>query len=152
MSNIGEDLRKVLMAGLGAVSVATEKSKEFIEGMSQKGEETAQKSKDVLDDLAQKGEAAWEQGKVFNEELKTKIQNAFDGAKEQVSQLDMDEVAQSLSGMTDDALQAVREKLDELIAHRAEQKNEADCAGQDCPGEEPSAEEPSDGEAPKDGE
>ena len=55
MNNFGEDLRKLVLAGLGAVAV------------------TAEKSKDVVDQLVKKGELTVEQGKVLNEELKHNV-------------------------------------------------------------------------------
>ena len=52
--SISEELRKVLLAGIGAVAT------------------TAEKSKDLVDALVAKGELTVEQGKVLNEELKRK--------------------------------------------------------------------------------
>ena len=49
MSNFNEDLKKVLLAGIGAVAV------------------TAEKSKEVVEQLVKKGELTVEQGKVLNE-------------------------------------------------------------------------------------
>ena len=63
MNNWSEDLKKVLLAGIGAVAV------------------TAEKSKEVVEDLVKKGELTVEQGKVLNEELKHDIQEQ----KEEVS-------------------------------------------------------------------
>ena len=54
--SISEELRKVLLAGIGAVAT------------------TAEKSKDLVDALVAKGELTVEQGKVLNEELKHRIQ------------------------------------------------------------------------------
>ncbi len=55
MNNFSEDLKKVLLAGIGAVA------------------STAEKSKEVVDDLVKKGELTVEQGKVLNEELKHNV-------------------------------------------------------------------------------
>ena len=55
MNNFSEDLKKVLLAGIGAVAT------------------TIEKSKDVVDELVKKGELTVEQGKALNEELKHKI-------------------------------------------------------------------------------
>ena len=55
MSNFNEDLKKVLLAGIGAVAV------------------TAEKSKEVVEQLVKKGELTVEQGKVLNEELKHNV-------------------------------------------------------------------------------
>ena len=55
MNNFSEDLKKVLLAGIGAVAV------------------TAEKSKEVVEDVVKKGELTVEQGKVLNEELKHNV-------------------------------------------------------------------------------
>ena len=52
MEKLTDNLKKVILAGIGAVAT------------------TAEKSKDVLDDMVKKGELTVEQGKVLNEELK----------------------------------------------------------------------------------
>lgn len=59
MDGLGENLKKVLLAGVGAVAV------------------TAEKSKDLLDEMVKKGEITVEQGKVLNEELKHNIRQTM---------------------------------------------------------------------------
>ena len=51
MEKLTDNLKKVILAGIGAVAI------------------TAEKSKDVLDDMVKKGELTVEQGKVLNEEV-----------------------------------------------------------------------------------
>ena len=58
MDNLGESLKKVMLAGVGALAT------------------TAEKSKEILDDLVKKGELTVEQGKVLNEELKHNVKKA----------------------------------------------------------------------------
>ena len=55
LDRLGEDVKKVLLAGIGAAAL------------------TAEKSKDVIDELVKKGELTVEQGKIINEELKHDI-------------------------------------------------------------------------------
>lgn len=55
MDGFGENIKKVLLAGIGAVAITTEKSK------------------DLLNEMVKKGELTVEQGKVLNEELKHNI-------------------------------------------------------------------------------
>ena len=62
--SISEELRKVLLAGIGAVAT------------------TAEKSKDLVDALVAKGELTVEQGKVLNEELKRNVSESIQQAKE----------------------------------------------------------------------
>ena len=59
MDQLSEGLRKLILAGIGAVAAAKEKS----EG--------------ILDELVKKGELTVEQGKVLNEELKHNIKDAI---------------------------------------------------------------------------
>ena len=59
METISEMMKKILLAGVGAVATTTEKSK------------------DLLDELVVKGELTVEQGKVLNEELKHNIKETI---------------------------------------------------------------------------
>ena len=52
---LGEGLKKILLAGIGTAAV------------------TAEKSKEILDELVKKGELTVEQGKVLNQELKHNV-------------------------------------------------------------------------------
>ncbi len=54
LGNLESDLKKVLLAGIGALAT------------------TVEKSKDIVDELVKKGEITVEQGKALNEELKTR--------------------------------------------------------------------------------
>ncbi len=63
LSTIGDELKKVFLAGLGAMAVSIEKSKELI------------------DELVEKGELTIEQGKVLNEELKHNVKESMEEAK-----------------------------------------------------------------------
>ena len=53
--NFGDGLRKVFLAGVGALATTVEKSQE------------------IVDDLVKKGELTVEQGKALNAELKHKV-------------------------------------------------------------------------------
>lgn len=52
---LGESMKKVILAGIGAIAI------------------TAEKSKALIDELVEKGELTVEQGKILNEELKHKV-------------------------------------------------------------------------------
>ena len=56
--NFGDGLRKVFLAGVGALATTVEKSQE------------------IVDDLVKKGELTVEQGKALNAELKHKVEEA----------------------------------------------------------------------------
>lgn len=60
---LGEGLRKVMLAGIGALATGYEKSSE------------------IVDELVKKGEITVEQGKTLNTELKRKVSETVDDAK-----------------------------------------------------------------------
>ena len=63
LAELGNDLKNILLAGVGAVAV------------------TAEKSEEILKELVKKGELTVEQGKALNEELKHKIRVAKEAAE-----------------------------------------------------------------------
>lgn len=62
--DLGEGLRKVMLAGIGALATTYEKGSE------------------IVDELVKKGEITVEQGKALNTELKHKVAEAMDEAKQ----------------------------------------------------------------------
>ena len=66
ISSLNEDLKRLLLAGIGAVAT------------------TAEKSKNVVDGLVEKGELTVEQGKVLNEELKRNLNNVKESFNKEV--------------------------------------------------------------------
>ena len=98
MNNFSEDLRKLLLVGIGAVAI------------------TAEKSKEVVEDLVKKGELTVEQGKVLNEELK---HNVAEKLRQPVS---VETVEQDLQKMDVDDLEKVKQKIEELQKSKNESK------------------------------
>ena len=90
MSNFNEDLKKVLLAGIGAVAV------------------TAKKSKEVVEQLVKKGELTVEQGKVLNEELKHNV------AEKLREPLTVDKISKDLEKVNDEELEILKAKIEEL--------------------------------------
>lgn len=90
MNNFGEDLKKIFLAGVGAVAM------------------TAEKSKEVIDDLVKKGEITVEQGKVLNEELKRNI------AKKLSEPRTADKISEDLEKMSAEDLEALKAKIEAL--------------------------------------
>ena len=80
MDSFGENVKKLLLAGIGAVAV------------------TAEKSKDLLDEMVEKGELTVEQGKVLNEELKHNIKKTV---KEKTGAGKKETAAEDLSDLLD---------------------------------------------------
>ena len=94
MDSFGENVKKLLLAGIGAVAV------------------TAEKSKDLLDEMVEKGELTVEQGKVLNEELKHNIKKTVKektgaGKKETAAE----DLSDLLEKMTPEQLAALKEQI-----------------------------------------
>ena len=94
MDSFGENVKKLLLAGIGAVAV------------------TAEKSKDLLDEMVEKGELTVEQGKVLNEELKHNIKKTVKektgaGRKETAAE----ELSDLLDKLTPEQLAALKEQI-----------------------------------------
>ena len=64
MATIGETLRDIMFAGIGAVAI------------------TAEKGKEVIDTLVEKGELTVDQGKQLNQELKRAASNTAQSIRE----------------------------------------------------------------------
>ena len=94
MDSFGENIKKLLLAGIGAVAV------------------TAEKSKDLLDEMVEKGELTVEQGKVLNEELKHNIKKTV---KEKTGAGKKETAAEDRSDlrdkMTPEQLAALKEQI-----------------------------------------
>ena len=68
--NLGDGLRKIVLAGIGALATTYEKSSE------------------IVDELVKKGEITVEQGKALNTELKRKVSEVVDDAKATAAKAD----------------------------------------------------------------
>ena len=97
---LGEGIKKLLLAGIGTAAV------------------TAEKSKEVLDELVKKGELTVEQGKVLNQELKHNIKESVKkNVNVTLKPSNPDELKEVLGKMTPDQLAAAYEELygEELV-------------------------------------
>ena len=94
MNNFSEDLKKVLLAGIGAVAT------------------TIEKSKDVVAELVKKGELTVEQGKDLNEELKHNF------AKK--TEKSVDQISKDLENISPEDLQILKQKITELQNNKHE--------------------------------
>ena len=86
MDAISEGLRKLILAGIGAVAA------------------TKEKSEVILDELVKKGELTVEQGKVLNEELKRTCKQA-------VTKDEAEKPAVDVDAMSADEREALLQKL-----------------------------------------
>ena len=96
MEKLTDNLKKVILAGIGAVAI------------------TAEKSKDVLDDMVKKGELTVEQGKVLNEELKHNLkQTVKNDVNVKVKVTTPEELSEPLDKMTPEQLEALKAQIKE---------------------------------------
>ncbi len=94
MDSFGENVKKLLLAGIGAVAV------------------TAEKSKDLLDEMVEKGELTVEQGKVLNEELKHNIKKTVKGkVNTDKKETTAEDITDLLDKMTPEQLAALKEQI-----------------------------------------
>lgn len=111
MNELGNSLTRIFLAGVGALAV------------------TAEKSKEVVDELVKKGELTVEQGKILNEELK---RDAVAKVKEAVANIQspepVEKIMDRVDGMTPEERAALKAKLDEADRKAAEAKSEAEAA------------------------
>ena len=94
MEGLGENVKKLLLAGVGAAATTVEKSKE------------------ILDDLVEKGELTVEQGKALNEELKHNIKKTVEENVKNTEKTDpVEELDKLLEKMTPEQIEALKERL-----------------------------------------
>lgn len=90
MEEMGNTLKKLILAGIGAAAL------------------TAEKSKALLDDMVEKGELTVEQGKALNEELKHTIKKSAKDYSTTQTPNNLDEL---LDKMSPEDIQLLKEKL-----------------------------------------
>lgn len=118
MDGLGENLKKVLLAGVGAVAV------------------TAEKSKDLLDEMVKKGELTVEQGKVLNEELKHNIRQTM---KEKVNvslkPSSPEEMQELIGKMTPEQLTELKEVIQKMETASKEEAEAPEQSAEEDKGE-----------------
>ena len=90
MNTISEDIKKIMLAGIGAVAT------------------TAEKAKDVIDALVKKGELTVEQGKILNEELKHDLREKLR------TPADTESIRKDLEKISRDDLAMLKAHIEEL--------------------------------------
>ena len=109
-----EGLRKVFLAGVGAVA------------------STAENAKELIDDLVEKGELTVAQGRMLNEELK---HTAKEKVKEHISVTvtrNYTDAMNSVDQMTEEELNALKEKIAQTEEARKEQPEDPDITSDEC--------------------
>lgn len=107
MENLGDNIKKVLLAGIGAVAV------------------TGEKSKELLDEMVKKGELTVEQGKVLNEELKHNIKKTMkDKVNVSVKATSSEDLDMLLDEMSPEQIQLLKERILAKEENKEENKEE----------------------------
>ncbi len=101
-ANLSDDLKKIILAGIGAAALTTEKAKQMI------------------DEFVKKGELTVEQGKVLNEELKHNISRKI---RENAAPQSVEEIAKAVAGLTPEERTALKAKIAEAEAARPTEAN-----------------------------
>lgn len=99
--DITEGIKKVFLAGVGAVAT------------------TAETAKDVIDNLVQKGEITVEQGKVLNEELKRSAKEKMNDHVTVNIVKEYKDVLNAVEHMSKEDLNALKEKIAQAEANAA---------------------------------
>ena len=105
MSEIQEGVRKALLAGVGAVAM------------------TAEKSRELVDQLVKKGEEVAGQGKVLNEELKQKLADQAEklaGQLRQEPECEVDRIVRDVRSLTPEQRTELMERLSKDVADEGE--------------------------------
>ena len=102
MSSIRKEIRKVLLAGLGAAAEGVEKGDALLERLAEKGEDTLKQSK------------------VKNEELKRTIRESIRGEKESKA------LQEAIEKMDAGQLQALKARIEKLEKQAVETLQEAE--------------------------
>ena len=132
MDQLSDGVRKLILAGIGAVAA------------------TKEKSEVILDELVKKGELSVEQGKVLNEELKHNIKDAIRDNVTLHIVTDEDEepeedetegeaapqgdLMDAVDGMDDEQLAALKARIEAAEAARAEKTKEETSSGENAEG------------------
>ena len=91
---VSEDMKKIMLAGIGAVAT------------------TVEKSQDLVDKLIEKGELTVEQGKAINEEIKRKKKSEDRKQKQETEKATA--IIEQLENLSEEELAAVKKKLSEM--------------------------------------
>ena len=90
---LGNGLKKLLLAGVGTVAV------------------TAEKSKEILDELVKKGELTVEQGKVLNQELKHNIKETIKTKTTPAPEAPKEDIKDTLAKLSPEQLAELKEQI-----------------------------------------
>ena len=90
-NKIGDGLKKILLAGVGAVAI------------------TAEKGSEIIGELVKKGELTVEQGKELNKDLQRNFKDTMDKKG-----FNIDEISQKISKMSEEELAKIKEQIESV--------------------------------------
>ena len=97
MMGFNDEMKKIMLAGIGAVATTVEKSQEVVETLIKKGEITV------------------EQGKVLNEELKRNVKESVSKQPEEKNEsTKVNAVLSDLEQLSEEDLKVIKAKLAEM--------------------------------------
>ena len=104
-----EDIKNVLLMGLGAISL------------------TGEKASEIKKELLEKGEALYKEGSIKNEELKRDIKEKIkDNTNIQYTNVTKEDLVDIISTMSDEE----KEELSELL--KSKKENTSECDDKEC--------------------
>ena len=115
---LGDGLKKLLLAGVGTVAV------------------TAEKSKEILDELVKKGELTVEQGKVLNQELKHNIKETIKTKTTPAPKAPKEDIKDTLAKLSPEQLAELKEQILKMEAPKAEEEKKEETPEDKEPAEE----------------
>ena len=127
--DITEGIRKIFLAGVGAVAT------------------TGEAAKSLIDTLVEKGELTVEQGKALNEELKKSAKEKMNRHVTVHVVNEFKDVYSAVDKMSKEELESLKERLNELTAKK---EDAAEDMPQEAPQETVSSEDSKDGEEDSD--
>ena len=103
---LGDGLKKLLLAGVGTVAV------------------TAEKSREILDELVKKGELTVEQGKVLNQELKHNIKETIKTKTSSSAEAPKEDIRDTLSKLSPEQLAELKEQILKMEERKRKKKSQ----------------------------
>lgn len=119
--DLTDGIKKLMLAGVGAVAA------------------TADKGKEIFDDLVEKGEITVEQGKALNQELKHTVKENIAADKQAADESEsrsgntVKDIGAMLAGMTFEQLESLKGRIDEA---QSKAKSGSDDQADDKQGED----------------
>ena len=123
MERIGEGLKKILLAGIGAVATTSEKGQEILNDLVKKGELTVEQSKVLNKEM--NFDDAKEMIKTKSGEVMKSVQETGAKIRSNVEGKDAKEIGDMLKNLSKDQLAQVKSAIEKLQKNAEDVKNEA---------------------------